>query len=59
MSDGELDEWFNQQIAARKGDSSDAQATLNSLQLFRNALLREVKRPKPKSKRRRASSAKR
>jgi hypothetical protein len=44
MSDAELQDWFNRQIESRSQSASTSEVELATLQLFRDALAREVRR---------------
>ena len=54
-TDAELVAWFNRQIEDREQKPRATQCQIDTLRLLRDALKQEVKRAKPKPKRRRTS----
>jgi hypothetical protein len=59
LTDKELLTWFNRQVEERKHPPVEAKTELETLRLLRDALLREVKRTRPKHKPRRATTGRR
>lgn len=53
MTDAELLAWFNNQMENQAKKSRSDQSEIDTLRLFRDALVREVKRGQPKNKARR------
>jgi hypothetical protein len=54
MTDAELATWLDHQANQRRSVAANAEGELESLRLFRDALLREVKMARPRRKGRRA-----
>jgi hypothetical protein len=60
MSDAELETWFQRQIEGQARRPGDRKTAIETLELLRDALIKEVNRgPARRSKRRVASGAKR
>ena len=57
MTDAELSAWFSEQMENQAKKSKSNRTEIDTLRLFRDALLKEVKRGKPKRKSKRAMAA--